>query len=305
VVGVVSAVAERTGRTKFETLQDTLARRQAEAAELEAHLERLAAEESAAVDELLREKPSASPYSLHSRPQRLRAKQAKTRTELEGVRTAVATLERHVAEGARAHAIDEVRGRTRELRKLVRSSGAAWLEAGELFASLVGCWNTYAAVLEERLSLVAEVRVSEALGLARMIDPEAASAWDEADQPPEGVRVPLDLGAFLEVLIEVGLDPHNEGFRPATSEVIVTNADASMRPHGEPAQKRTVVSTGSNRYSAHMSELVPDLRGQDKRVQGDNRQAEGVSTFARRSAAPSRQIGGVIGGGAGRESRSP
>jgi hypothetical protein len=62
------------------------------------------------------------------------------------------------------------------------------------------------------------------------------------------------------------LDPRAEGHRPETIEIINSYADASMRPAGEPEQRRTVIEGGSRKYGSRLPGLLPDLRGHDRRL---------------------------------------
>jgi hypothetical protein len=206
--------------------------------------------------------------------------------KLRGLKSTVATLESHFAEESAAQAVAEIKRQTKQARALTSESDECWSEAGETLKSLLGVWNRYAEVLQQRAEQASDVESSKALRQARTLNPEIAAAWGAAPAPAEGDRIPLDFGAFVEMLIEIGLDPRREGNRPETTEIITRNAEASMRPTGEPEQTRTVVTSGNRKYPPHLAELLPDCRGKDRRVQLSAAFGSGVSTFGSTQTTP-------------------
>jgi hypothetical protein len=79
------------------------------------------------------------------------------------------------------------------------------------------------------------------------------------------------------MLIEVMLDPGNDGYRGEPTIVETNFAASDMRPvPGEPRHTRTVVEAGNRKYPARLAELLPDLRGQDVRVEASDGVGVGV-----------------------------
>jgi hypothetical protein len=80
------------------------------------------------------------------------------------------------------------------------------------------------------------------------------------------------------MLIEVMLDPGNDGYRGEPSVVETHFADSDMKPlPGEPKNTRTVVEGDNRKYPPRLAELLPDLRGKDVRVEA--RDGVGVGLF--------------------------
>jgi hypothetical protein len=78
-------------------------------------------------------------------------------------------------------------------------------------------------------------------------------------------------------VIEVMLDPGNDGYRGEPTIVETNFADSDMRPlPGEPRHTRTLVEAGNRKYPARLAELLPDLRGQDVRVEASDGVGVGV-----------------------------
>ena len=66
--------------------------------------------------------------------------------------------------------------------------------------------------------------------------------------------MPTDVGGFVEILLELALDPHGHGYRETENG-------------------------GDRRYGSHLPGLVPDLKGQDRHALLSARTAGRVGLF--------------------------
>jgi hypothetical protein len=288
----MNAVAEKPSRASIEQLEEALASRRAEQEKLEAKIADLEREEAEARDAELREKPGKRFYlGATSRGEKLRRERFKAENQLANVRLEIETLELLAVEEGAAVAISLLAAKTDDAEKLSKAEDTVWREAGEAFETFVGIWNRLADSLEAREVLRVEVEQAGIAEQVRALDPEAFSEWESAIAYANGQRVPVDLGAFVEILIELCCDPRSDGHRPSTTELISRNADASMRPAGEPEQTRRMVETGSRKYPGRLANLLPDLRGHDRRVQLSASAAASVSTFGGTPANPGTSFG--------------
>jgi hypothetical protein len=276
-----AVVAEREAAT-LEELQEALDQRREQRQNLLAELANLALEEDAARAEFLRTAPTEDPYRVGGKgtqPLKVRTRREKVERQLKDLEATIGTLNGHINREAAIADIENLRTKTAELEKLNKATARRLKEAGAAFEQFIlEQWNPYAELLQQRAALRSEVAQAGTLRSVQMLDPEAASAWETVSVAPETPRAPPDAGAFVEMLIEVMLDPGNDGYR-GESTIIETNFAASdMRPlPGELRHTRTVVESSNRKYPARLAELLPDLRGQDVRVEAS--EGVGVGLF--------------------------
>jgi hypothetical protein len=125
-------------------------------------------------------------------------------------------------------------------------------------------WNRYADNREARASLCLEIE--NALKNVRMLDAETAAAWDHVADPEEGPGPgsrAKDIGAFVEMLVEIIFDPYHNGYRGETSTVFDAESGPSI-----------AVDAGDKRYGRRLPNLLPALQAQDTRIGGS-----GVARF--------------------------
>ena len=277
----MSAVAERETAATFEELTEALDQKRERLRERSAKLLELVSEEQVALDDFLRATPDKNPWTVGTKPQRRHDEVVKVEHAIGNLEREVESLVAHVNREGALRDVANLKAKTEQIEKLNAAIARRLKESGKAFEQFIReCWNEYAELLEQRAALRSDVAQSGTLRNVQMLDPEAASRWEEVSVAPETPRTgaPPDAGAFCEMLIEVMLDPGNDGYRGETTEVIRRYADSDMpRPHGEPKEIRTVVEAGNRKYPARLAELLPDLRGKDVRVEA--RDGVGVGVF--------------------------
>jgi hypothetical protein len=223
--------------------------------------------------------PSKDPYRRGGLAASKRDEREKAETRLEEIDLTLETLTAELNRAAATRSLDTIKTALARAEELQAARDECWREAASLIAQALEPWNRYAGLLAELDGLTSELKDSEALRLARTLDPALVGQYEQAAVPAEGARVPVDFGAMIEVVLELMLDPRREGHRTERQVLVTRNADASMRPHGEPEQTRTVVETSSRKYGPRLSELVPDKRGEDRRVDVSAAIGTRVATF--------------------------
>jgi hypothetical protein len=276
----VSAVVEKESGATYEELATALERKRERLLASSAKLLDLVQEEQVALDEFLGLTPDKNPWTVGTKPQRKHDEVVKVEREVANLEREIETLVVHVTREGALRDVESLKAKTAEIEKLNRATARRLKEAGKAFEQFIlEQWNPLAELQEQRAALRGEV-TPETLRAVQMLDPEAASRWEEVSVAPETPRTgaPPDVGAFCELLIEVMLDPGNDGYRGETSVVETHFADSDMKPlPGEPRHTRTVVQGGNRKYPPRLAELLPDLRGKDARVEA--RDGVGVGLF--------------------------
>jgi hypothetical protein len=234
----MSAVAEREVAS-FEELQAALEKRQAERQQLLSKLAELVQREEAERSALLRAKPDADPYAVGAKAKRFHDERAKTERAIANLEKTIEVLIGHLNEAGAVRAVEGLRELTEQAEKLKKAEDAAWRKAGRVLEELLSVWNPLAENYEERERLRGEAE-RENLPTQARLDAEVGSAWEQAIDF-QGPRVPTDIGSFVEMLLEMVLDPHGHGYRESENG-------------------------GDRRYGSHLPGLLPDLKGQDRRV---------------------------------------
>lgn len=275
----MSAVAEREAAT-FEELEAALERKRERLRASSAKLLDLVQEEQVALDEFLGLTPDKNPWTVGTKPQRRHDEVVKVEREISNLEREIGTLVVHVTREGALRDVESLNAKTAGVEKLNAATRRRLKEAGKAFEQFIlECWNPYAELQEQRAALRGEV-TPEMLRAVQMLDPDAASRWEEVSVAPETPRTgtPPDVGAFCELLIEVMLDPGGDGYRAEPGIVETHFADSDMKPFpGEPRHTRTVVEGGNRKYPPRLAELLPDLRGKDVRVEA--RDGVGVGLF--------------------------
>jgi hypothetical protein len=275
-----AAVAEREAAS-LEELEAALERKRERLRASSAKLLDLVQEEQVALDEFLRLTPDKNPWTVGTKPQRRHDEVVKVEREIANLEREIGTLVGHVNREGALRDAESLKAKTAEIEKLNRATARRLKEAGAAFEQFIlEQWNPYAELLEQRAALRSEVAQAGTLRSVQMLDPEAASRWEEVSVAPETPRTgaPPDVGAFCELLIEVMLDPGNDGYRGELTIVETNFAASDMRPlPGEPRHTRTVVESGNRKYPTRLAELLPDLRGKDVRVEAQD--GVGVGLF--------------------------
>jgi hypothetical protein len=172
--------------------------------------------EQVALDEFLRLTPGKNPWTVGTKPQRRHDEVIKVEREVANLEREIGTLVAHVTREGALRDVENLRTKTAEIEKLNAAVARRLKESGKAFeAFILEQWNPLAELLEQRATLRTEVAQAGTLRSVQMLDPEAASRWEEVSVAPETPRTgaPPDAGAFTSMLIDVTLDPGNDGYR--------------------------------------------------------------------------------------------
>jgi hypothetical protein len=272
-------VAEKTSPS-YEQIEKALQRRRERKRTLEMRIAGAAEEEVEARRIEIAKDLSKDPYRRDGLATAARKEREQAERELEDLDSTIETLIAELNRASALRSVDEIKAAVAKAGRLQEARDECWREASALVAQALEPWNRYAGLLGELDALTNAIKPSEALRLAQTLDPALVAQWEQAAVPSEGARIPVDFGAFLEFIIEVALDPRRDGNRAEAMEVITQNADPLDDPGG---RTRTVREMSNGRYGRRLSDLIPDLRGQDRRVDVSANIASKVATFGART----------------------
>jgi len=231
----VSAVAAtREGRgTKLEQARGALAKWEARAAELDSKLAESQLEEEQARAEALRVAPTQRPGGVGTPVDEIVKRRAKMEKELAGLRADLPHARAAVAEFEAEERERLFAEHRKEARRRAEAVKETLTVAGVKFEALFEAYLAFVEASEQMNAWAVEVA-------AGLTDEETRTRWlhEEARLPLQ--PVPVDLLAFLDVLVKASCDPHGDGYRETDGEGKRTDDDR-------------VLPT-----------LVPDLRGRNR-----------------------------------------
>jgi hypothetical protein len=248
-------------RSRLEELTAALDHHKQEFQRYSTELADLSAALQSALDEALAKAPAESPWRVNGEPHKLRERMRKVEEKLDRLGPVMDTLTAQVNRESALKAVAEVQAATKRMRALNKEAEADLREIGEMVAGITEVWNRYADNRDVRAALRLEIEA--ALKSVRMLEPETAAAWDDLEQP-EGPQPAKDIGALLDQFVDIIFDAFNNGYRGAMSDAV----DAFGRTYE--------VEGGDRSYGRRLPNLLPDCRGQDRRIGGP-----GIEKFAR------------------------
>ncbi len=236
-------------RSRLAKIDAALAADEQKLEDARRRVDELAAQEDAAVAELKRADPSAAVYALRSRPQQLRQEREALERSIEGLERGIAALQAERVSADAEQAGRELAERSDEARDMQARERDARLAAAKAFVVLVERWGALAAVLEKHSGLVATVESERLVERVGLVDPEAATTWQEAACYVV-TPVPTTFAALLDEALETVLGPRAEDDAEGLREL-----NRHRARHSLPAEVRPL-----NPSARELADAYPDLR---------------------------------------------